>query len=103
MDTILQQKELILTQKAELENELKLENNKAETEKELDSIINEFMKFEKIDKVFLYKILDRIEIDKDKNIYLFFNFSKLNVISQNVNELIDVNEILKNRNWKTVQ
>ena len=55
-------------------NELKLENNKAEKEKELDSIINEFMKFEKIDKVFLYKILDRIEIDKDKNIYLFFNF-----------------------------
>ena len=102
-EKLMQQKELILTQKAELENELKLENNKAETEKELDSIINEFMKFEKIDKVFLYKILDRIEIDKDKNIYLFFNFSKLNVIGQNVNELIDVNEILKNRNWKMAQ
>lgn len=102
-EKMIQQKELMLTQKSELENELKIENRKDETKKQLDSIINEFMKFEKIDKVFLYKILDRIEIDKDKNIYLFFNFSKLNVIGQNLNELIDVNEILENKSWKMAQ
>lgn len=88
-------------QKRELEEKLKkaeekIENkNQTKEEKKLDELIEDFLKFEKPDKIFLYRLINKIEIDKDKNIYIYFNFSKLNSINENLEEFIKIEEILK--------
>ena len=87
-------------QKKELEQkinqaELKLETKKTtKEEKELDNLIEEFLKLEKIDKIYLYRLINKIEIDKDKNIYIYFNFSKLNSINENLDEFIKIEELI---------
>ncbi len=50
--------------------------NKTKEEKELDELIENFLKLDKIEKMYLYRLINRIEIDKDKNVYIYFNFSK---------------------------
>ena len=52
------------------------------------------MKLEKKDKIYLYRLINKIEIDKDKNIYIYFNFSKLNSINENLDEFIKVEELI---------
>ena len=80
--------------KQELEQKLigvedKIENKKQkEEEKELDKLIEDFLKFEKIGKIYLYRLINKIEIDKDKNIYIYFNFSKLDLKTEKLDELI---------------
>ena len=65
-------------QKKEIEQKLsqteeKVDNkNKAKEQKELDELIEDFLKLEKIDKIYLYRLINKIEIDKDKNIEVFF-------------------------------
>ena len=65
-------------QKQELEQKLIGTEDKIESkihtkeEKELDELIENFLKFEKPDKMFLYRLINKIEIDKDKNIYIYF-------------------------------
>ena len=91
-------------QKQELEQKLigvedKIEHKK-QKENELDELIENFLKFEKIDKIFLYRLINKIEIDKDKNIYIYFNFSKLNSITENLDEFIKIEKII-NENGKT--
>ena len=88
-------------QKKELEQKLSQaeENidskNKVIKEKELDELIKNFLKLEKIDKIYLYRLINKIEIDKDKNIYIYFNFSKLNSINENLDEFIKIEELLR--------
>lgn len=74
--------------------------NKRKEEKELDELIDKFLEFEKPDKMFLFRLINRIEIDKDKNIYIYFNFSKLNSINENLNELIKIEDIISEENKK---
>ena len=87
--------------KKELEQKLsqteeKMDNkNKVKEEKELEELIEDFLKLEKIDKIYLYRLINKIEIDKDKNIYIYFNFSKLNSINENLNEFIKIEELLR--------
>ena len=87
-------------QKGELEQKLKLSDqnldikNKTKNEKELNELIGNFLKIEKIDKMYLYRLINKIEIDKDKNVYIYFNFSKLNSINQNVDGFIKIEEII---------
>ena len=71
----------------------------SEEEKELDELIENFLKLEKIDKIYLYRLINKIEIDKDKNIYIYFNFSKLNSINENLDEFIKIEELI-NENQK---
>jgi len=88
-------------QKKELEQKLskteeKVDNkNKAKEEKELDKLIEDFLKLEKINKIYLYRLINKIEIDKDKNIYIYFNFSKLNSINENLDEFIKIEGLLR--------
>ena len=95
-------------QKQELEQKLigtgdKIENkNHTKEEKELDELIENFLKLEKIDKIYLYRLINKIEIDKDKNIYIYFNFSKLNSINENLDEFIKIEEII-NEKEKTLK
>ena len=86
--------------KKELEQKLsqteeKIDNkNKVKEEKELEELIGNFLKLEKIDKIYLYRLINKIEIDKDKNIYIYFNFSKLNSINENLTEFIKIEELI---------
>ena len=92
-------------QKQELEQKLVGTEDKIETknhtkeEKELDELIENFLKLEKVEKIYLYRLINKIEIDKDKNIYIYFNFSKLNSINENLDEFIKIEEII-NENQK---
>ena len=74
--------------------------NKIKEEKELDELIKKFLKLEKIDKIYLYRLINKIEIDKDKNIYIYFNLSKLNSINENLDEFIKVEEVIKQDVYK---
>ena len=50
-----------------------------------------------IDKSCLFRLIDKIEIDKDKNVFISFNFSPLNTINENIDEFIEVEKILNNK------
>lgn len=89
-------------QKQELEKKLigtedKIKNKiHTKEEKELDELIENFLKFEKPDKMFLYRLINKIEIDKEKNIYIYFNFSKLNSINENLDEFVKIEKLINN-------
>ena len=80
----------LMKQKEELEQKLigtedKISRqNKAKEEKELDELIENFLKFEQIDKLYLYRLINKIEIDKDKNVYIYFNFLEPNLMAENL-------------------
>ena len=75
--------------------------NKTTEEKQLDELIENFLKLEQIDKIYLYRLINKIEIDKDKNVYIYFNFSKLNSINENLEEFIKIEELLNENIQKT--
>lgn len=63
-------------------------------EEQMNKIINEFLEMKKIDKSCLFRLIDKIEIDKDKNVFISFNFAPLNTINENIDEFIKIEEIL---------
>jgi len=94
-------------QNKELEQKLKLSEqnfdtkNNTKDEKELYELIENFLKLEQIDKMYLYRLINKIEIDKDKNVYIYFNFSKLNSINENLDEFIKIEELINEKSLKT--
>ena len=96
----------LMKQKEELEQKLIRTEEKISTktktkeEKELDELIENFLKLKQIDKMYLYRLINKIEIDKDKNVYIYFNFSKLNSINENLNEFIKIEELINENNQK---
>lgn len=96
----------LMKQKEELEQKLIGTEDKANTEnktkeeKELDELIENFLKLEQIDKMYLYRLINKIEIDKDKNVYIYFNFSKLNSINENLDEFIKIEELISEKSLK---
>ena len=103
-DSFITERTMLLEQKIELENKLanidKTMEDKStakEEDKKLEKYITEFLSLEKIEKIHLYRLIDKIEIDKDKNIYIHFNFSKLEMISQNMDEFIEIEKILNEK------
>ena len=69
--------------------------NKNDEEK-MNKIINEFLEMKEIDKSCLFRLIDKIEIDKDKKVFISFNFAPLNTINENIDEFIEIEEILQN-------
>lgn len=51
---------------------------------QIKGIINEFLNMKQVDKVLIYRLINYIEIDTNKNIYIHFNFNHLNIISDSV-------------------
>ena len=66
-------------------------------EKQMNKTINEFLEMKEIDKSYLFRLIDKIEIDKDKNVFISFNFAPLNTINENIDEFIEVEKILNNK------
>ena len=93
----------LCNQKKELEQKLigteeKINTkNKTKEERKIDELIERFLKFEKLDKIYLYRLINKIEIDKGKNIYIYFNFSKLEFVNENLEEFIKIEEILNEK------
>lgn len=67
-------------------------------EEQINKIINEFLEMKEVDKSYLFRLIDRIEIDKDKNVFISFNFAPLNTINENIDEFIEIEEFLNNKN-----
>jgi len=61
-------------------------------EEQMNKIINEFLEMKEVDKSCLFRLIDKIEIDKDKNVFISFNFSPLNTINENIDEFIKIEE-----------
>ncbi len=72
------QRDGLMEQKKALEKQIKIEKSKTKVEKNWDKLIEDFLTFDAMDSLFLYQIINKIEIDKDKNVYIYFNFSKPN-------------------------
>lgn len=93
-----------LLNKAELDLEkyktTKNEGIKTKELEEYEKRIRELIDIKKPTRELLQTLIDKIEIDKDKNIYIYFNFSKLNSITENLDEFIKIEEIIK-ENGKT--
>ncbi len=64
-------------------------------EKLMNKAINEFLEMKEVDKSCLFRLINKIEIDKDKNVFISFNFAPLNTINENIDEFIEIDEILK--------
>ncbi len=65
-------------------------------EEQMNKTINDFLEMKEIDKSCLFRLIDKIEIDKDKNVFISFNFAPLNTINENIDEFIEIEEILQN-------
>lgn len=65
-------------------------------EEQMNKIINEFLEMKEVEKSCLFRLIDKIEIDKDKNVFISFNFAPLNAINENIDGFVDVEEILNN-------
>lgn len=92
---IIGERDILESQKKEI---VKLINNTKEkqdigTKEEMEKLINEFLN--STSKKSLYMLIDNIEIDEDKNVYINFAFSKLNETVKYINEEVDVKNIKK--------
>lgn len=67
-------------------------------EEQMNRTINDFLEMKEIDKSSLFRLIDKIEIDKDKNVFISFNFAPLNTINENIDEFIEVEKILNDEN-----
>ena len=85
--TQIEERNILLKRKEEILNEidlLKSRKNKEEKKANSEEVINEFLSLEKPSKKIIYELVDRIELDEHKNIYLYFNFSELNLINNSI-------------------
>ena len=67
-------------------------------DEKIRKVITDFFEMKEIDKMLLYKLINRIEIDTEKNIYIYFNFNHLNIISDNLkvkDGMIEYEKIMK--------
>lgn len=75
-----------------------LQGNQSNQEKrdleKMNNTISEFLQMKEIDKATLFRLVDKIEIDKDKNIFITFNFAPLNSICENIDEFIEIDKVL---------
>lgn len=63
-------------------------------EEQMNKTIYEFLEMKEMGKSCLFRLIDKIEIDKDKNVFISFNFAPLNTINENIDEFIKIEEIL---------
>lgn len=81
----IEEKDRFKKEKLNTENKIKTLKEKQknkEDDEEIEKVINQFLKMKKLSKKILYEIVDRVEIDEYKNIYIYFNFSELNIINE---------------------
>lgn len=101
----IQEREKLESQKRELTDRVqslqgqKIVKNKSD-EEQMNKMINEFLEMKEVNKESLFRLIDKIEIDKDKNVFISFNFAPLNIINENIDEFIEIEELLKYKDTK---
>lgn len=95
------EREKLECEKSELIEKLQLsqeqQSNKNNNDiKQMNKIIDEFLEMKEIDKSYLFRLIDKIAIDKEKNIFISFNFSLQSNMNENIDEFIEIEEILDN-------
>lgn len=80
-DKIIREQKLLEKQKIQIMN---LINSIQKTEDKIsdeaaDKVIDKFLKVEEFSKKFLYKLIDYIEVDENKNVYIYFSFRGIEI------------------------
>ena len=86
----IEQKEKLIKDKNNIQDKIKIlqHNIQVNQNKEkTDKVVEEFLKFENPSKKILFELIDRIELDEFKNIYIYFNFSELNIVKEQLNNI----------------
>ena len=86
----IEERERLKKEKSNTENKmntLKDKQKNHENDEEIENVIDTFLEMEKPSKKILYELIDRVELDEYKNIYIYFNFSELNIINEQLNDL----------------
>lgn len=81
------QKEKVEKRKQEIQdeiNQIEKENIKEKIEKSIKDTMEELLSGKKINKEILTQLIEKIEIDKDKNINIQYKFIELNCIGENI-------------------
>ena len=86
----LEEREKLNNQKKSIEEKIciiKEKKRKNKNKENIDEIIENFLSFEKekLNKKILFELINKIELDEFKNIYIYFNFSELNIIKEQLN------------------
>ncbi len=92
---IINERDSLINRKNEINkliNSIKEKQGK-HSEKELNEIVNEFLN--NPSKKSIYRLIDYIEIDENKRVYIHFAFSKLSYISDYTHEIIELKELSK--------
>lgn len=82
----LKEREKLNNQKKSIEEKIciiKEEKQKNKNKENIDKIIDDFLNFKKLNRKILFELINKIEVDEFKNIYIYFNFSELNIIKDN--------------------
>ena len=66
-----------------LRNKIQINQDKEKT----NQVIEEFLKFKNPSKKVLFELIDKIELDEFKNIYIYFNFSELNIVKEGLSNM----------------
>lgn len=88
--SFIEEREKLKKEKRNIEEKIRILQNKIQThqnKENVDNIIETFLKFEKPNKKILFELIDKIELDEFKNIYIYFNFSELNIVKEQLNNL----------------
>ena len=86
--SLIEQKEKLIKDKNNIQDKIKILQNNIQVNQDkekADKVIEEFLKFENPSKKILFELIDRIELDEFKNIYIYFNFSELNIVKEQLN------------------
>lgn len=90
--TFIEEREKLNNQKKSIEEKIciiKEKKQKNKNKENIDKIIENFLNFEKekLNKKILFELVNKIELDEFKNIYIYFNFSELNIIKEQLNNV----------------
>ena len=91
-DKLTNEKSKLIDQFQSLQSQQHIKNEN--DEEQMNKIINKFLEMKEVDKSYLFRLIDKIEIDKDKNVFISFNFAPLNTINENIDEFIEIEKIL---------
>ena len=94
-DKLTNEKSKLIEQFQSLQGQQHIKNEN--DEEQMNKIINKFLEMKEVDKSYLFRLIDKIEIDKDKNVFISFNFAPLNTINENIDEFIEVEKILNDK------
>ena len=92
---IIGERDILESQKKEIVKQINNTKEKQDigSKEEMEKLINEFLN--NTSKKSLYMLIDNIEIDENKNVFINFAFSKLNETVKYINEEVEVKDLLK--------